>query len=290
MKELTENIVELVRLASTDLPADVEDSLRRAVSEEREGSAAHGALKTILKNVEISRNQATPVCQDTGTPIFYVSLPVGLSLQNVRQQVDTAIAQATRLSYLRPNAVNALTDKNTGNNVGDEFFPVIHVRESKDERLTMDIILKGGGSENVGIQYSIPYAPLKAGRDLDGVRRCVLDAVYKAQGQGCSPAILGVAIGGDRGSGYEASKEVLLRKITDVNPDPALRELEDRITCEANQLGIGPMGFGGKTTVLATKIASLHRLPACYYVTVTYMCWACRRRRMIVEGGRIRYE
>ena len=290
MKELKEDIIELIRLASTDLPPDVETSLRKAMAAEREGSAAASALGTILENVEISRKNGTPVCQDTGTPIFYVSLPAGGSLRAVRQQIDEAIAEATARSYLRPNAVNPLTDRNTGDNVGDDHFPAVHIHESQDDTLTIDLILKGGGSENVGCQYSLPDTVLHAGRDLEGVRRCVLSAIQSAQGQGCSPGIIGVAIGGDRGSAYGTSKEVLLRKISDVNPDPALQDLEERITREANQLGIGPMGFGGRTTVLATKIAGAHRLPACYFVTVSYMCWACRRRRMIVEENRTRYE
>jgi fumarate hydratase class I len=122
------------------------------------------------------------------------------------------------------------------------------------------------------------------------VRKVVLDAVYQAQGKGCAPGTLGVAIGGDRGSSYLASKEALYRQIDDTNPDPDLAELEDRITKDANQLGIGPMGFGGSTTVLATKIKGLHRLPASYFVSISYMCWAYRRRKMIYLDGQVRYE
>jgi tartrate dehydratase alpha subunit/fumarate hydratase class I-like protein len=146
-------------------------------------------------------------------------------------------------------------------------------------------MMQGGGCENVGAQYSLPNAALGAGRDLKGVRKVVLDAVHKAQGQGCAPGILGVAIGGDRGSSYYASKEVLFDKIGTRNPDPKLAALEEQLTEEANQLGIGPMGFGGKTTVIDTKITGLHRLPASYFVTVSYMCWAYRRRvNMIISG------
>ncbi len=125
-----------------------------------------------------------------------------------------------------------------------------------------------------------------AGRDLAGVRKVVLDAVHQAQGYGCAPGILGVAIGGDRGSSYLASKETLFRKMDEPSPNPELAALEERLTGEANQLGIGPMGFGGKTTVLGTKITSLNRLPASYFVTVSYMCWAYRRRRMTWKAGR----
>jgi fumarate hydratase class I len=149
---------------------------------------------------------------------------------------------------------------------------------------------KGGGCENVGAQYSLPDDRLKAGRDLEGVRKVVLDAVNKAQGEGCAPGFLGVAVGGDRGTSYAASKEVLLRPLNDVNPDVSMQKLEEQITEEANQLGIGPMGFGGKTTVLGTKITSTHRLPASFFVTVSYMCWAYRHRKMLVEGDSVQYE
>jgi fumarate hydratase class I len=290
MIDLTEPILELVRLASTDLPPDVEASLRKAVENEAHGSAARGALETILKNVELSRQNSTPICQDTGTPIFYVYFPAGWSTRQLRQQIESAIVQATQRSYLRPNSVDSLTGKNSGNNLGGEHFPSIHFEEVEGDTLTVDLMLKGGGCENVSAQYSLPYAPLQAGRDLAGVRKVVLDAVYKAQGYGCAPGVLGVAIGGDRGSSYYASKEVLYRKMDDASPDPQLAALEGRLTDEANQLGIGPMGFGGQTTVLGTKITSLNRLPASYFVSVSYMCWAYRRWRMTWQDGRVSYE
>jgi len=206
------------------------------------------------------------------------------------KQIRQATEMATKKNYLRPNAVHSLTGKNSGNNLGDEYFPSIHLQQADGEALTIDLILKGGGCENVGAQYSLPNDQLNAGRDMEGVRKVVLDAVNRAQGEGCAPGFLGVAVGGDRGTSYAASKEVFLRDPDDHNPNPELDKLEDRITTEANQLGIGPMGFGGKTTVLGTKITSTYRLPASFFVTVSYMCWAYRRRRMVVDGDEIRYE
>jgi fumarate hydratase class I len=290
MQDLTEPILELIRLTSTNLPSDVETSLRRALEQEEPGSAARGALETILKNVEISRANSTPICQDTGTPIFYVRYPEGWSTRKLRQQIESAVVEATRRSYLRPNSVDSLTEKNTGNNLGDSYFPSVHFEEVEGETLSIELMLKGGGCENVGAQYSLPDTRLGAGRDLAGVRKAALDAVHKAQGQGCSPGILGIAIGGDRGSAYLASKETLFRKMDEANSDPKLAALEERLTGEANQLGIGPMGFGGKTTVLGTKITTLHRLPASYFVAVSYMCWAYRRRKMTVAGDQVSYE
>jgi fumarate hydratase class I len=117
-----------------------------------------------------------------------------------------------------------------------------------------------------------------------------LDAVQKAQGQGCAPGILGVSIGGDRGSSFIKSKEVLLSPMGTRNTDPKLAQLEERLTKEANEMGIGPMGFGGQTTVLDTKITGMHRLPASYFVSVSYMCWAYRRRKMTVEGEQAEYD
>jgi fumarate hydratase class I len=290
MQDLTEPILELIRLAATDLPPDVETALRQAVEQEQPGSAARGALETILKNVELSRANATPICQDTGTPIFYVHYPEGWSTRALRRQIEAAVVQATKSSYLRPNSVDSLTGKNSGNNLGGEYFPTVHFTEVEGEALTIDLMLKGGGCENVGAQYSLPNSQIGAGRDLAGVRKVVLDAVHKAQGQGCAPGILGVAIGGDRGSSYYASKETLFQQLTDANPNPELAALEERLTDEANQLGIGPMGFGGATTVLGTRITSLNRLPASFYVTVSYMCWAYRRRRMTWQGGNVSYQ
>jgi len=290
MQDLTDPILELIRLVSTDLPPDVEKAIRQAVEQEEPGSAARGALETILKNVALSRGNSTPICQDTGTPIFYVHYPAGWSTRQLRQQIESAVATATRRSYLRPNAVEALSGRNSGNNLGDQHFPSIHFEEVEGDILTIDLLLKGGGCENVGAQYSLPNTALGAGRDLAGVRKVVLDAVHKAQGQGCAPGILGVAIGGDRGSSFYASKEVLFQDLETVNPDPKLAEMEKRLTEEANQLGIGPMGFGGKTTLLGTKMTSIHRLPASFFVSISYMCWAYRRRQMTLQGDHISYR
>ncbi len=293
MQDLTEKILELIRLASTNLPPDVEQALRQSVEQEAPGSAARGALETVLQNVELARQNSTPICQDTGTPIFYVYYPAGWSTRQLRQQIEAAVVQATKKSYLRPNSVNSLNGKNSGNNLGGSYFPTVHFEEVEGETLTIEIMLKGGGCENVGAQYSLPTRvgepSQAAGRDLAGVRKVVLDAVQKAQGQGCAPGILGVAIGGDRGSGYYASKEALFRPLDDANPDPELAQLEQRLTKEANSLDIGPMGFGGKTTVLGTKITHLNRLPASFFVSISYMCWAYRRRKMTLSGDQVTY-
>jgi len=289
--DLTEKILELIRRTSSNLPADVEARLKASIEKEAPGSAARGALETIMKNIELSRQNSTPICQDTGTPIFYVYYPEGWSTRKLKEQIRTALAEATKRSFMRPNAVDAIYDKNTGNNLGGDDFPYIHFEEvDASQPLMIELMLKGGGCENVGAQYSLPNNQLGAGRDLAGVRKVVLDAVQKAQGQGCAPGILGVAIGGDRGSSYVKSKEILFDQLGERNADPELASLEERLTEEANTLGIGPMGFGGKTTVIDTKITGLSRLPASYFVSVSYMCWAYRRRKMTVKGDEVIYD
>ena len=290
MRDLTTEILELVRLAATDMPPDVERVLRASAEKEEPGSAARSAMESILTNIEMAREKSTPICQDTGTPIFYVHYPEEWSSRRLKEQIKSAVAEATRKNYLRPNAVHALTGKNTGDNIGDAHFPTIHFEEVEGVSLTMDLMLKGGGCENVGAQYRLPDSKLNAGRDLDGVRKVTLDAVHQAQGRGCAPGILGIAFGGDRGSSYLASKEALLRQMDDTHPDPQIAELEELVVKESNQLGIGPMGFGGQATILGAKIKALHRLPASYFVAVTYMCHAYRRRRMIVNSKQVNYE
>jgi fumarate hydratase class I len=290
MENLTPAFLELIRRTATDLPQDVEKSLIAAKSQEEHGSAADGVIETILQNVRLARENATPICQDTGTPIFYIQHPEGISTQKLTAEIREAVAQATKRTYLRPNAVDALSGVNSGNNLGDSAFPTLHFTETEGESLIADLILKGGGCENVSAQYSLPNVQLNAGRDLEGVRKVVLDSVFQAQGKGCAPGILGIAIGGDRGSSYYGAKEALFRPMEDVHPDPRLADLELQLKEEANQLGIGPMGFGGKTTVLGVKIQGMHRLPASYFVSIAYMCWAHRRRRMIVESDDVTFE
>jgi fumarate hydratase class I len=280
--DLTDSLVELVRRAATDLPADMEKALDDAKDREAPGSAAEGALDTILLNVNMAREQATPICQDTGTPIFEVFYPIGVSTRRLAEHIRQAVAIATDHSYLRPNAVDSLTGKNSGDNTGEDF-PTMHFHEWEEQGIHIELLLKGGGCENVSAQYKLPDTRLGAGRDLEGVRRVVLDAVHQAQGKGCAPGVLGVAIGGDRGSSYIKSKQQLFRKLDDQNPNEELALLEQQLYRETNELGIGPMGFGGQTTVLGVKIGAQHRLPASYFVSIAYMCWANRRAGMKIR-------
>lgn len=285
-KGFREAVFELVRVAACELPDDVETALGNARSAEAPGSPAELTLSLFIKNIAMAREKQAPVCQDTGLPIFFISHRSGVSQRQLIRVCQDAASWATTKPYLRHNAVDAVTGKNSGNNIG-LGFPAVYFTEWDEPAIEMALILKGGGSENVSCQYSIPYDPLDAGRDLEGIRRVVLDSIRKAEGKGCPPGILGVCIGGDRGGGYMEAKHQLLRRLDDVNADPVLAELEGRILSDANRLGIGPLGLGGKTTLLGVKIGKLHRVPASYFVTISYMCWVCRRRSIRIEpdGG-----
>lgn len=286
MQDMTEHLVELIRSTSTDLSPDVEHALTAAREQEAAASAAQGALTTILENIALSRRTGRPICQDTGTPIFYVWHPEGWSQRELLKQIRGAVRIATERAYLRPNAVAALSGKNSGDNTGIDF-PTIHFEEWGHDYLQVGLLLKGGGSENCGCQYSVPSAEFEGSRDLKGVRRAVLDAACKAQGFGCAPGILGVGIGGDRATSYIKAKEQLFRPLGDTNANADLDKLEKQLTREINELGIGPMGFGGKTTVLGVKLAELHRLPASFFVSVAYMCWADRRKVITIKDGNV---
>jgi fumarate hydratase class I len=282
MSHWTDSLYELVAKASTDLPIDVEAGLAAARDAEDEGSNARQTFDTLLENTALARRNRLPLCQDTGTLIFEVWAPASLSSHGFRDHAHAAIARATADGILRRNSVDSLTGDNAATNCGPGH-PVIHWHEQAGDEVRVTLMLKGGGCENVGIQYSLPDSELGAGRDLAGVRRCLLDAVHRAQGKGCAPGILGVAIGGDRATGYVASKEQFLRKLGERSPEPELAALEEQVLQEANTLGIGPMGFGGRTTLLDVFITALNRVPASYFVSVSYMCWAFRRRGMTTD-------
>jgi fumarate hydratase, class I len=282
MNLLSESLLELIRRTSTEIPDDVHRAILASLEQEKKGTIAESAMKIIDQNIALARNKSQPICQDTGSIIFYVDCPVGFDQSAFDELAKEMVTLATKKGYLRQNSVDSITGKNDGTNVGPGS-PTIHFHQHKGREISVRLILKGGGCENVGAQYSLPNETLKANRDLDGCRKVILDAVLQAQGKGCGPGILGVCIGGDRATGYEFSKQQLLRKLDDRNPNPELQALEENIVMTANKLGIGPMGFGGKTTLLGTKIGVLNRLPASFFVSVSYMCWAYRRQGFTVS-------
>ncbi len=269
-------LLEMIRRAATNLPEDVLAALRRARQAETDDPRAADMLETMLENVSLARNASTPVCQDTGTLTFFVQAPRHADLLGLQSAARTAVAEATLRGYLRRNTLEALTGRSHDDNLAPGC-PVMHFEPCDRDDLEVRLLLKGGGCENMSRQYSLPDADLDAGRDLAGVRACVLHAVWRAQGMGCSPGILGVCIGADRAEGYCEAKRQLLRPLDDSASDDTLAQMERRLLAEANSLEIGPMGMGGRTTLLGVKMTARSRLPASYFVTVAYMCWACRR-------------
>ena len=286
---LTDAVLELIRLTSTKLPADVIAAMEKGIANEEEGSPAKSVLSFMLRNALEAEAKSTPICQDTGTNLYFVTLPVGVSMKMVEEAIIDATKIATENTYLRPNTVDPVTGENPGDNTGT-MVPFIHFEEGDAQEIRIDLALKGGGSENVSDQYKLPNSRLKAGRNLTGVYKCIIDAVHKAQGLGCAPGVLGIGIGGDRASGMIQAKKQLFRKLTDTNPNRELADLEEKLYKDLNTLGIGPMGFGGNTTVMGVKIGTVHRLPASFFVSIAYMCWADRRHSMIMDEEGVRYD
>ncbi len=287
-----DSMVELITRTSTDLPPDVRDAMRKALGAESPSTRAGQALTVIAQNIDQASSCEGPICQDTGMPTFEVKVPLGANQIVMRRQIRDAVAEATRRGKLRPNSVDSITGENSGNNLGPGT-PIIHFDQWEENEIEVKLILKGGGCENTNAQYALP-ADLdhlgRADRTLDGVRKCILHAVWKAQGKGCSPGAVGVCIGGDRTSGYLHAKEQLFRTLDDVNEDARLASLEDSIMDEANRLAVGPMGFSGTTSLIGCKIGALNRLPASFFVSVAYDCWAFRRLgvRLDPASGEIR--
>ncbi len=283
MDELFESVIEIVRRTSAEIPDDVQRGILEALENEKKDTIAENAMKIIERNIALAREKSQPLCQDTGSVLFYVNCPAGFDQLAFKETACRAVTEATGRGYLRQNSVDSLTGKNDGTNVG-LGAPAFHFHQHRAEHVEVRLILKGGGCENVGAQYSLPNTPLKANRDLDGCRKVILDAVQQAQGKGCGPGILGVCIGGDRATGYEHSKTQFLRMLDDKNENSELGDLENDILITANKLGIGPMGFGGNTTLLGVKICAANRVPASFFVSISYMCWAFRRQGAALGG------
>src|SRR5689334_20341748 len=279
MQFLQESLVELITQTATNLPPDVREAMGIAISAETPHTQASQALGIIATNIDMAAEDVGPICQDTGMPTFDVHTPVGVNQIVIRKAIREAVAEATKRGKLRPNSVDSLTGKNSGNNLGIET-PVIHFEQWEQDEIEVKLILKGGGCENKNIQYSVPCELDhlgRADRNLEGVRKCILHAVWQAQGQGCAPGAVGVCIGSDRAHGYDLAKKQLFRTLDDVNPNPELARLEGEIMEEANRLGVGAMGFGGKASLIGCKICAAYRLPASFFISVAYDCWAFRR-------------
>ena len=281
-----ESILDLIIRTSTDLPPDVRAAMKAASDLEPADTRSGQALSIININIDQALDGEGAICQDTGMPTFEIEVPRGADQIWMEGEIRKAIAEATKRGKLRPNSVDSITGKNSGDNLGPGT-PVVHFHQWEQDAIEVKLLLKGGGCENCNAQYAVPVelAHLgRADRNVEGVRKCILHAVWAAQGKGCSPGAVGVCIGGDRASGYAFAKQQLFRSLDDVNPDPKLAELEATIMGTVNALGVGAIGFAGSTTLIGCKIGVLNRLPASFFVSVAYDCWAFRRLGVVLDA------
>src|SRR5687768_4661540 len=214
MHFLETSLLELITQTSTNLPPDVRAAMAVAMKQETPGTQASQAMSIIASNIDMAEGDEGPICQDAGMPTFFVHTPVGVNQLAVARAIKSATAEATRRGKLRPNSVDSLTGANSGDNLGVET-PVIHFEQWEKDHIEVKLLLKGGGCENKNAQYSLPCTLEhlgRADRSLEGVRKCLLHAVWQAQGQGCAPGAIGVCIGSDRAHGYVLAKYQLDRK------------------------------------------------------------------------------
>ena len=278
-----ETAFNLIRKAVTTVPKDVESALRKALA--REEGVAKTQLEAIIRNIETARKTSRPLCQDTGLLTFFVESGSGLvDLCGIAEALKRATVRATNEVPLRPNAVDPLSNINSGNNTG-RHIPIIEWEASSGEALKITVLPKGGGSENVTKLYL-----LKPAEGWSGILRVVLNSILEAGPYPCPPTIVGVGVGGSSELALKLSKRALLRPLNIKNPNPKLAKYEDQLYEAANSLGIGPMGLGGKTTVLGVKIEYAYRHPASLPVAVSYQCWAARRATAIISpDGSVKY-
>jgi fumarate hydratase subunit alpha len=261
----------LLKLAVVRLPDDIKDALNRAYKEET-SEAGRVQFEAILKDIELAEKDNTPLCQDTGIIIFYVKAGAKVKDLNVIEKaLQNATRRATKEVPLRPNAVDPFTQKNSGDNTG-KHIPYINWEITDSDYVEITAFPKGGGSENV-----CTIGMITPGEGVNGLKKFVIDAVIKAGAKPCPPTIVGVAAGGGSDISMKLAKASLLRPLNEPNPNPDLDKLEKELYEAANSTGIGPMGLGGKFTVLGVRIDYAHRHPASYPVAVAFQCWAARR-------------
>ncbi len=281
---LRKTVVEMLRRAETTLPEDVVRALKRSMARER-NRIAKLQLDCMLRNLDLAKNLRAPICQDTGTFTFFIQLGSGLRLDfDLKKSLSKAVAQATREVPLRANIVDPLTRKNTGTNLGMEQ-PSVHLELVPGEKLSIDLLVKGAGAENWSRLFMLRPADEKI-----AIKRAVLLTLVEAGGQPCPPTIVGVGIGGLADTACLLAKKALLRPLSSKNPDKKLARMELELTNAANKLDIGPMGLGGRTTVLGVRIAKATCHTASLPVAINFQCWAARRASARLAGDYLRVE
>lgn len=271
-KAIEKAAVEAITRAVTSIPPDVKEALKRAFNEEL-NEVSRSQLETILRNIELAEQLRRPLCQDTGTILYYVRVGYDFpGLKIVRKSLINAVRIATKIIPLRPNTVHPFTGENPGDNTG-RHVPYIHIELDEGNELEFTVVPKGGGSEYVSVLEILP-----PGEGIKAIKRAVVDAVLKAGPIPCPPTVVGVGIGGGADiSLHLAKKASCLRKIGSPNPDPELDKLEKELYEALNDLGIGAMGIGGRFTVLAVHVDYAYRHPAVLPIGIVFQCWAVRR-------------
>ena len=282
--QLKKSIITLYEQAATLLPPSVENALYTAFSQEGKASRAHSIGHYLIKNIEIAKTKKVPICQDTGIPLFYIEKPLFFPESLLHAIIIQATREATYLIPLRPNAVDPLTGKNTNDNTGIGIPSLYMCNNEQSPHLKISLLLKGGGSENIGCQYALPYSLLNAERTHEGIERVILHAVYQAQGKGCPPYFISVGIAGTRDGASLLSKKQFFRALGQRHHNETIAHMEQTILKKINQLGIGPGGYGGNTTALELFIDTQHRHPATFFVDVAFFCWAYRRASVLIPA------
>jgi fumarate hydratase subunit alpha len=266
IKEVT---ISLLKNAVTVLPSDIKEGLRGAYEVEEE-SVPKMQLRNILDNIELAESSSIPMCQDTGIQIFYITFGKNMKV-NVENAVREGVKDATKAVPLRPNAVHPISRHNPGDNTGLKM-PYINYRFSDEDYMEIAVMPKGAGSENMSA-----LKMLNPSQGLKGIKEFVLDTVISAGGKPCPPTILGMGIGGSADISMKLAKQALLRPIDSHHSEPQIAELENQLKEAINSLGIGPMGLGGKTTVLSVNIEYAYCHTASLPVAINLQCWAARK-------------
>lgn len=279
--ETVDTVVEkLLRLSNTRLSKDVGWALEAAAGWET-NEIAYSQLGCIMDNVKKAEYLGRPMCQDTGIPVFYVS---GKFDSSIKKLISKGIEKATESVPLRPNSVDPITRKNSGNNLGNGM-PIIHYNPTDDDFTEITVLPKGAGSENM-----TKLAMLNPADGIEGIKKFIVDSVLNAGGKPCPPTIVGVGIGGTSDTCVAMAKEALLRPLDVPNDDEYLKNLEEDLFVQLNQSGLGPMGLGGNTTVLAVRIKKANCHTASLPVAVNIGCWATRRATArIYPDGKVEY-
>ena len=270
-------IVQLIKKAETELPDDVIKSLKKAYKIET--GIAKTQIDAILKNIDLAKKSGRPMCQDTGIQTFFVEVGIDFpEIMQLKKIIINGVKKATKEIPIRPNTIDPITGVNHKDNTGNHV-PYINLDFVEGDKVSIIAFPKGGGSENMS-----KLGMLKPGVGIKGVKDFVVEEMIKAAGQPCPPTVVGVGIGGGADLSLKLGKRALLRPVGVRNKDKDIAKIEEELIKRINDSGIGPMGLGGKTTVLDVHVEIAHRHPASLPVGISVQCWADRRAKMIIRS------